>query len=79
MKVATILTTAIAATLPSAALAVSLPRGTGDGLSQPAELAQLLEEAKANVISHVEEQAEVLRKRGVAPSCTLQNLVSRRE
>ena len=80
MKVAAILAVVLAAAVSSTALSVPLPRDdTTDGLTQSPELAQLLEEAKANVIEQVSEQEEKLRKRGIIPQCTVGNIVFRRE
>lgn len=80
MKVTAILAAALTAAVSSSALSVSLPRDdTGDGLTEPPELADLLEQAKENVINQVQDQEETLRKRGGTPSCTAKNLVFRRE
>lgn len=79
MKVAAILATALTAAVSSTALSVSLPRDSGDGLTESPELSQLLDQAKANVIDQVDQNEAALRKRGVTPKCTSRNLVFRRE
>jgi tyrosinase len=79
MKVTAILATGLTAAVSSSALSVSLPRDTGDGLTEPLEFTQLLELANSSVIRQLNKQEESLRKRGVTPSCAAKNLVFRRE
>jgi tyrosinase len=76
MKVASILATAILAAVSTAS---ALPRDDTNGLTESPELAQLLEDAKSQVMEQVTEQAEKLRKRGQTPTCTASKLVFRRE
>jgi len=77
MKAAALLGTALAAV---AAHAGVLPRAENtDGLTEPSALVDLIEQAKAQVIEDVSAAAEKMRKRGETPTCTLSNLVFRRE
>ncbi|KAL2130634.1 hypothetical protein VTI74DRAFT_6135 [Chaetomium olivicolor] len=77
MKAAAILGTALAAVAVHAGV---VPRNTtDDGLTEPPELADLLEQAKAQVLDDVSQNEEKLRKRGETPRCTVGNLVFRRE
>ncbi len=80
MKAATLFGTALAAVAVSAGV---FPRddvaATGDGLTEPPQLADLLEQAKAAVIDDVSATEAKMRKRGVTPKCTLSKLVFRRE
>jgi tyrosinase len=79
MKVAAVLASALTAAVSSTALSVSLPRDSGNGLTESPELSQLIQQAKSNVIDQVNVQERSLRKRGVTPKCTSNNLVFRQE
>lgn len=50
-----------------------------EGLTEPPELAELTDQAKAHVIEEVEANERELRRRGQTPQCTVRNLVFRRE
>jgi tyrosinase len=76
MKAATILGAALAAVAVNAGV---VPRDDTDGLTEPPALADLLEQAKAQVIGNVTENEAKMRKRGETPRCTVRNLVFRRE
>lgn len=76
MKAAAFLGAALAAAAVHAGV---VSRDASDGLTEPPALADLLEKAKAQVIEEVTENENKARKRGETPSCTLRNLVFRRE
>jgi tyrosinase len=77
MKATAFLGAALAAAAVHAGV---VPRETsGDGLTEPPALAELIEQAKAQVIDEVTENENKARKRGETPHCTLRNLVFRRE
>jgi tyrosinase len=77
MKATAFLGAALAAAAVHAAV---VPRDTsGDGLTEPPALADLIEKAKAQVIEEVTQKENQARKRGETPQCTLRNLVFRRE
>ncbi|KAK3319501.1 tyrosinase-like protein [Cercophora scortea] len=65
--------------LVATASSSSLPRDVADDLVLSPELADLIESAKTQVIQEVTDNEEKLRKRGETPSCTIGNLVFRRE
>jgi tyrosinase len=81
MKVSATLAAALSVAVSTA---LSVPsahqaRDSTDGLTESPDLAKLLEQAKANVIDQVNEEAQNLSKRGVQPTCTADKLVFRRE
>ena len=80
MKAATLFGTALLAVAVSAGV---LPRddavATDDGLTEPPQLADLLEQAKSAVMDDVSATEAKMRKRGANPKCTASNLVFRRE
>jgi tyrosinase len=76
---ATLLATALLAVAGQTAASV-LPRDAADdGLTEPQDLADLLAQARSQVIGAVEENEQQMRKRGETPRCTTRNLVFRRE
>jgi tyrosinase len=77
MKATTLLGAALAAVTVSAGV---VPRNTtDDGLTEPPQLADLIEQAKSQVMDDVSSTEAKMRKRGETPKCTVSNLVFRRE
>lgn len=81
MKVSSSLVAVVTFALSSAASVVpaNLARDTANGLTESQQLADLLRAAQSTVIEQVTAVEQKLRKRGVTPTCTADNLVFRRE
>ncbi len=80
MKATTLLGAALAAVGVSASVVGrQAATTTSDGLTEPTELADLIEQAKSQVIDDVSATEAKMRKRGQTAKCTVSNLVFRRE
>ena len=80
MKAATaILSSALLAAVSGAYVAPRDTTTSPEVVEEPAELREMFESAKAQVMDEVTENERKLRKRGQAPACAANKLVFRRE